>query len=264
MKKKTLLLTIVATLSLLFIAACSNNSKEEKKYFDEQFVTALAKGLESRWQYTDTTKDDQDSKKWYKNAIKKELDSIEEYQDKSFKDSKLKEAAIAYINSLKETDKVADTFGATDFYNDWDKAYETRTAKLIAINDISKIKVSEKYQDNLDEVLSSGKSVQQDTNNKQKITDLFKNVTFTKDETKSDEYSSYYYTTVQNTTGLTIKHLTLSVKFIDDQGVTVEQTYLNPTDNWAKDETKRLEFMVPSDKAFTKTEVVSDYFDFDE
>ncbi|KXT76836.1 FxLYD domain-containing protein [Streptococcus sp. DD12] len=263
MKTKSLLLTTLAAIAVIILTACSsNNSKDEKIYYDDQFMTALSKGLEERWKYTDedATAEDKASKKLYNTATQKELDQIEEYQDKSFKDSKLKEAAISYINALKDNQKVAETYGASSFDENWSKSYDARNEKLIAINNISKIKVSDKYQSTLDEVLASGKEVKQNSDNAQKVTDLIKSITFTKDEASSDEYLSSYTATVENTTGLTIANISLTVKLIDDQGVTVDEQSLF-ANNWTNGEKKRFEFT--TDKTFAKTEISIDYQSID-
>ncbi|MGC4441147.1 hypothetical protein ABXW85_20015, partial [Streptococcus suis] len=83
--------------------------------------------------------------------------------------------------------------------------------KLIAINAIKKIKVSSKYQDILDELLASGKEVNQNNKNKEKLTNFVKTIAFTKDEAESSEDYFYYTATVENTTGLKISNLGLSI-----------------------------------------------------
>lgn len=80
----------------------------------------------------------------YETATQTELDVIEKYQDLKFKDSKLKEAALAYTNELKNGLEVAKTYGSDSFYDNWEKHYDSKTSKLITINDIKKVEVSEK------------------------------------------------------------------------------------------------------------------------
>lgn len=151
-------------ISLLFVsiivAGCGTTStKKEVKYYDNDFVTDSGKALDARWTYTDdkANADVVMTEEGYETATQTELDVIEKYQDLKFKDSKLKEAALAYINELKNGLKVAKTYGSDSFYDNWEKHYNSRTSKLIAINDIKKIEVSEKNQSILDELLASGK-----------------------------------------------------------------------------------------------------------
>ncbi|SUN72126.1 Uncharacterised protein [Streptococcus infantarius] len=81
------------------------------KYYDNDFVTDLGKALDARWTYTDdkANADVVMTEEGYETATQTELDVIEKYQDLKFKDSKLKEAALAYINELKNGLKVAKT-----------------------------------------------------------------------------------------------------------------------------------------------------------
>ena len=240
-------------ISLLFVsiivAGCGTTStKKEVKYYDNDFVTDLGKALDARWTYTDD-----------KANTQTELDVIEKYQDLKFKDSKLKEAALAYINELKNGLKVAKTYGSDSFYDNWEKHYDSRTSKLIAINDIKKIEVSEKNQSTLDELLASGKEVQTKNKNEDTIKSFADSLTFTLDEANSDESASYYiYTaTAENTTQLNFEYLSLNIKLIDDQGTTVDTQPIYEN-NWAANEKRNLEFT--TDKTFSTIQItVNDY-----
>ena len=104
-------------ISLLFVsiivAGCGTTStKKEVKYYDNDFVTDSGKALDARWTYTDdkANADVVMTEEGYVTATQTELDVIEKYQDLKFKDSKLKEAALAYINELKNGLKVAKTY----------------------------------------------------------------------------------------------------------------------------------------------------------
>lgn len=253
-------------ISLLFVsiivAGCGTTStKKEVKYYDNDFVTDLGKALDARWTYTDdkTNADVVMTEEGYKTATQTELDVIEKYQDLKFKDSKLKEAALAYINELKNGLKVAKTYGSDSFYDNWEKHYNSRTSKLIAINDIKKIEVSEKNQSILDELLASGKEVQTKNKNEDTIKSFADSLTFTLDEANSDESASYYiYTaTAENTTQLNFEYLSLNIKLIDDQGTTVDTQPIYEN-NWAANEKRNLEFT--TDKTFSTIQItVNDY-----
>ena len=49
------------------LVGCSKKT-DEKTYYDDKFMSSLAKGLESRWAYTDSY--DDESKEFYTTAIK--------------------------------------------------------------------------------------------------------------------------------------------------------------------------------------------------
>lgn len=90
-------------IAILFLTACANGTKKEEVY-DDKFIQDLKKGLESRWDYTDSS-DFKESEKSYQTAIDKELSQIEKYNDLKFSDNKLKELAVSYINELNEGKK---------------------------------------------------------------------------------------------------------------------------------------------------------------
>lgn len=240
--------------ALILVTACSQKAKEDPVY-DDKFMLDLAKGLEERWAYTDDPKNNTEIsiKKGFETALSKELEKIEPYQDLKFKDSKLKESALSYINEIKNGQKIVETFGSDSFYTNWDKHYKARNEKLIAINTIQEIKVSKKYQSTLEELLASGKEVQNKRTAETAIDDLFKTFSFTRDEVKSDEYHSEYTTTVENTSGVAIKNISGIIKLLDDQGVVVDQVPIYAND-WKVNEKRVFEFITT--KTFTKTEIV--------
>lgn len=241
------------TITCLVLVGCSKKTNE-KTYYDDKFMSSLAKGLESRWAYVDNNSDE--SKVDYTTAIQKELDEINKYSDLSFKDSKLQEAAISYINSLKNCKSVAQTFGADSFYENWSDAYDNRTEALNKINKIQKIKVSKANQKNLDELLASGKEVQNNNESKEQVTNLVNSLSFTKDEESSfDEYGEYT-ATVTNNTELTIEDLSVIAKLKNEQGVVVDEQYLS-FNNWTPNETRQVDFM--TDKSFSTIEYSIDY-----
>ena len=134
-----------------------------------------------------------------------------------------------------------------------------KITKLIAINDIKKIEVSEKNQSILDELLASGKEVQTKNKNEDTIKSFADSLTFTLDEANSDESASYYiYTaTAENTTQLNFEYLSLNIKLIDDQGTTVDTQPIYES-NWAANEKRNLEFT--TDKTFSTIQItVNDY-----
>ncbi|VEE22033.1 Uncharacterised protein [Streptococcus equinus] len=244
------------TIACLVLVGCSKKTNE-KTYYDDKFMSSLAKGLEARWDYVDNN-DDDESKKFYTTAIQKELDEVNKYSDLSFKDSKLQEAAISYINSLKKCKETARTFGADSFYEKWSDAYDNRTEVLNKINKIKKIKVSKANQSNLDELLASGKEVQNNNKAKEQVNNLINSLSFAKDEENSFEEYGEYTATVTNNTELIIEDLSVVAKLKNDQGVVVDEAYLS-LNNWTPNETRQVEF--GTDKTFSTIEYSIDYIE---
>lgn len=261
MKKKLFIITILTLCLTLFACTQKQSSKETmKSYSDKKFIAAVEKGLEKRWEYADSTDiASLDTKKGYTKAISLELDEVKDFDNADFKDSKLKELALNYINALKDSLEVAKTHGTDSFFTNWESVYNKRNETLIKINKIKEIKVSDKFKDNLDDVLTKGKEVQNNNNNKEKVQNLLNAITFEKnnDSDGGDYYT--YSTTVENNTELAIKDLNYTVKLVDDQGVVVDQQYLYAND-WKTNEKRKFEFT--TDKTFTKTEISIDFLSF--
>lgn len=256
MKKK--FLTVLLFMAVLTLVGCSksSNTKKETKYYDQDFITALQDGMIARWDYfakKDEDKKHVDSGSDYQKFVNLELKSISKYENLKFKDSKLKEYAISYINEMNNGLKVAKTFGSESFNQKWFEHQNRRKELIVEINRIQKLKVPEKHQHWIDELLAGGKEVKQNNKNEQVVKDFVNKIEFARNEEKSDEHTSYYEVTVENTTGLTIKELGIEVKLLDANGVVVGTEYINAP-NWAKNEKRLLGFMTFKD--FEKTEYV--------
>lgn len=244
---------VVALVAFLSFKAFGNS---ESKTYDQQFMTSLEKGLEKRW-----SQPDKETKAAYGKYIQAELDNVEQYKDKNFKNSKLQEQAIAYINVLNESKDELDIFGSDEFYEKWDKTYDDRTSILVKINKIQKIKVSgDKNKSQLDELLGNGKSATKKTNSTDKLNSILKETSF---EAQPKDYEDDTFTTyraaVKNTTGADISDFTATVKLVNNDGVVVDSQYID-SEEWLQNETSQFEFM--TDKDFSKTEIRVTYADF--
>ena len=247
MKKITILLLLLV--GIVTLSACTNSN--ESKTYDEAFIKSLAKGLDARWKYIDNDKSDSASS--FKKAINKELDEISEYKDKKFKDSKLQELAISYINELNNGLEIAKTYGSDSFETKWDEHIGKRTSLLSAIDKINSIPVQDK--DSLSELLAQGNEVKDNNAKKEAIENLVKNINFTVDNTKSNEYTKYYSATVENTTEYLIKDLYLTINLVNADGVTVGTQYVS-ANNWAPSGKTLFEFsQFKGDNEFTTTQV---------
>lgn len=256
MKKRNKWIRIVGLmLVFLILASCGKKETKEEKFYDDDFVNALAKGLESRWKYIDENPQDNSADN-YKKAIDTELKELEPYKDKKFKDDKLKELALAYINQLKEGKNAAEKFGSDSFYEVWSKHVNERTRILSEISNIKEIPVKDKKI--LDELLAKGKEVTDNKEKEQTIKDFITSITFVKNENESNEYMQKYEAIVENTTQYTFKSFSISINLINSEGVTVETTYAN-TQNWKPGSKVKLEFM--TDKEFTTTEIAENFVD---
>ena len=148
---------------------------DKNKTYDNEFINSLAKGLNNRWGIVylndkDKVKDkdkDKESIKDFRDYIDCELIEIDKYNNRNFKDSKLKEFANAYINNLKETKEailkkksiLGENFVDSTFTDEWYKYQRKRYELLLDINSIVEIPVKNKKS--LNKILKSGKEIKE-------------------------------------------------------------------------------------------------------
>ena len=242
--------------AMLFIGGCassqpkeaektynSSQSKEAEKTYDDEFITALGKGLDARWKVLDETiekmkKDAKLTSTFSKdNAIypQLELNEIEEYKDKKFENDKLKELTLSYINELKETQKAAEEADE----NKWDSHHGKRLSLLIAINNIKEIPVKDK--ESLKYTLNNGQKIENKNAKQEAIKNLLSSVKFEVDQEKSNQFSTEYYAIVENTTEYNIDYVNLLITLKDSDDVNYKTTYTSQN-NWKKGTKVRFEF----------------------
>lgn len=247
----TLSITLFAGLSLV---GCGNQKKQEK-YYDQDFISSLEKGLEARWAITDALKDPANaSKEDLTKSVNAELSKVKDYDNKKFKNNKLHEEAITYLNALDDQKTALKSYDKSNFFKKWNKAYDTRTQMILKINDKYKLKVNDKYKNDLTELTRRGDEVTNASKKSAAIKSLIKSIKFK--QTKDDGYTYTYDAKVKNNTDYSFKSFGIKVKLMDAQK-TVIDTQAVYTDNWDKGQTNQFEFM--TDKKFNSYEVVQDY-----
>lgn len=262
MKRK--LLAIISILAL-FLFGCNKDQSQDEKFYDEQFIESLARGLDKRWEKAEENKlDEEDSleallnmtSQDYKNYINIELDEINDYTDKKFESSELKELAISYINELNNGLEVADKFGSDSFFDEWPKHYNNRTKILNDINNYQDIPVENK--DILNQLLAQGKDVEQKNKKQEEISQILNNITF--EQESENEYDNWkeYSAIVENTTDYNFENLALLIKLYDEDDVNVATEHAH-IDHWLSGEKTRIQF--GTDQNFVKTVIEIDWFD---
>ncbi|PIO83261.1 hypothetical protein BSQ39_06685 [Loigolactobacillus backii] len=246
---------------IFFLTGCGK-STQEPKYYDDDFISAMEKGLENRWklQTNEDKKDSDLTKKDYGQWISVEKKQVADYRNKKFKNSKLQELAITYINSLNDQKDTLQYFGSDDFYDKWEKVYDKRTQAIVAINKIRKIKVPKENQSNLDELLGNGKSVNEKAGKDEKVDTLIKSIKFTAQpkEYAEDDYTTYDAETT-NTTGFDIKSFTANIKIKDASGTTVDTQSIS-TENWSNGD--KVKFSFETDQEVASYEVIKDCIEY--
>ena len=232
--------------------------------YDNEFINSLAKGLNNRWGIVNLNENDKDKGKDkitikdYRDYIDCELIEIDKYNNRNFKDSKLKEFANAYINNLKETKEailkkkgiLGENFVDSTFTDEWDKYQRKRYELLLDINSIVEIPVKDKKS--LNEILKSGKAVKEFNRVYGILVDTFKPENFEVENVSGpDGNEKRYRGNFENTTGYDIKSIYILIKCYDENDSVYFSRSFERNNIW-KNRTKiSFEFSIPdSDKKF--------------
>ena len=219
MKKRIGLALLLLIIGLLLPSPCYFIGDRNSTY-DNEFINSLAKGLDNRWGIVyiitkDKVKDkEKESIKDYRDYIDCELIEIDKYNNRNFKDPKLKEFANAYINNLKETKEailkkksvLGENFVDSTFTDEWEKYQRKRYELLLDINSIVEIPVKDKKS--LNEILKSGKAVKEFNRVYGILVDTFKPENFEVENVSGpDENEKRYRGNFENTTGYDIEYI---------------------------------------------------------
>ena len=239
---------------------------DKNKTYDNEFINSLAKGLNNRWGIVylndkDKVKDkdkEKESIKDFRDYIDCELIEIDKYNNRNFKDPKLKEFANAYINNLKEAKEavlkkksvLGENFVDSTFTDEWEKYQRKRYELLLDINSIVEIPVKDKKS--LNEILKSGKAVKEFNRVYGILVDTFKPENFEVENVSGpDGNEKRYRGNFENTTGYDIESIYILIKYYDENDSVYFSRSFERNNIW-KNRTKiSFEFSIPdSDKKF--------------
>lgn len=275
MKKRHALLFLIIGLFSIMLFGCgsantsnvSTNNNEEK-YADEDFIKSLSQALDKRWDLSDKQEEKEKSsgkkmevgsdehKELFTSYIGTELSEIENYKDAKFKDGKLQEKAIKYINLLNDQKAALDYIKVdyNKFLKLWGSAYDQRTQLIIDFVNNYGLTTSEKHSEILKELILNGQEVTKAEDSKNAVKAMIDAIKFE----KVDDSSSWkkYQTVVENTSGSDFSYFDLSINLLDKDGVIVDSAHANVA-NWGNGQKAKFEFS--SDKEFTSTSIAADY-----
>lgn len=256
---------IVACLSaVLGLSACSGGTKSgssEVKYIDSEAISTIAKGFEKRSDFLESKEYDSTSNKSLKKAVNIEIENDEALKDGKYKDSKLQETVISYLNTLDDSIEVLDNCSQNDadYYTKWDEVYKERSVLLKTLVRDYDLTVGDKYEDILDNIVATGNGVEKENKAKDELQAMLDAATFDKSD---DGYGWYTYTaTVENTSQNTYKNLSVVLAMYDSEGVRGEDGYAS-ANTWAPGEKIKLETSSDVDAAQIKTEI--EYYDLED
>ena len=263
MKKRIGLALLLLLIGLLLPSPCYFIGDRNSTY-DNEFINLLAKGLDNRWGIVyintkDKVKDkEKESIKDFRDYIDCELIEIDKYNNRNFKDPKLKEFAKAYINNLKETREailkkksiLGENFVDSTFTDEWYKYQRKRYELLLDINSIVEIPVKNKKS--LNKILKSGKEIKEFNRVYEILVDTIKPENFeVENVSRSHGNEKRYIGNFENTTGYDIRHIYLSIHFYDEKDEGVFSIVGESEDVWRNGTKKSFEFPIyDSDKEF--------------
>jgi len=257
MKKRIGLALLLLLIGLLLPSPCYFIGDRNSTY-DNEFINSLAKGLDNRWgtvyiNTKDKVKDkEKESIKDFRDYIDCELIEIDKYNNRNFKDPKLKEFANAYINNLKETREaiLKRKFVDSPFTDEWEKYQRKRYELLLDINSIVKIPVKDKKS--LNEILKSGKVIKEFNRVYGILVDTFKPENFEVENVNgADGNEKRYIGNFENTTGYDIRHIYIVIECYDEKDRVYFSRRFEPEGVWRNGTKKSFEFAIPdSDKEF--------------
>ena len=228
--------------------------------YDNEFINSLAKGLDNRWGIVYINERDKDKKsiKDFRDYIDCELIEIEKYNNRNFKDPKLKEFANAYINNLKEAKEavlkkksvLGENFVDSTFTDEWEKYQRKRYELLLDINSIVEIPVKNKKY--LNEILRSGKAVKEFNRVYGILVDTFKPENFEVENVSGpDGNEKRYRGNFENTTGYDIESIYILIKCYDENDSVYFSRSFERNNIWKNRTEISFEFSIPdSDKKF--------------
>ena len=237
---------------------------DKTKTYDNEFINSLAKGLNNRWgiaYLNDKDKDkgkDKITIKNFRDYIDCELIEIDKYNNRNFKDPKLKEFANAYINNLKEAKEailkkksvLGKNFVDSTFTDEWEKYQRKRYELLLDINSMVEIPVKDKKS--LNEILKSGKAVKEFNRVYGILVDTFKPENFEVENVSgTDRNEKRYIGNFENTTGYDIGYIYILIKCYDENDSVYFSRSFERNNIWKNRTEISFEFSIPdSDKKF--------------
>ena len=256
--KKRIGLALLLLLIGLLLPSPNYFIGDKTNTYDNEFINSLAKGLNNRWGIVylndkDKVKDkEKESIKDFRDYIDCELIEIDKYNNRNFKDPKLKEFANAYINNLKETREaiLKRKFVDSPFTDEWEKYQRKRYELLLDINSIVKIPVKDKKS--LNEILKSGKVIKEFNRVYGILVDTFKPENFEVENVNgADGNEKRYIGNFENTTGYDIRHIYIVIECYDEKDRVYFSRRFEPEGVWRNGTKKSFEFAIPdSDKEF--------------
>lgn len=241
-----LLITFIVAFSLVGCKDASEKKKKEITY-DKMFIKDLKIALENRWDLCNEDDKNGNTKKvedlWnqqnyneslnlnYDMLIKytnKELEILSKYRNKKFKDNKLQEEIIKYINILEQqkNDVLPKLLIGGDVgikaCDEWSNLYDQRCKLLKEIIEKHNIKFSKKYKKDAQTILGAAVNATNNDKINEAITNMLSNLQYNLEK----DYYGYktYFAIVESNSEYNFKTFYVTINLLDQNGVIIEST----------------------------------------
>lgn len=260
---KKLIAALMSCLLCFFVAGCSQaEDGAGKTYTDDEFLSELGAGLESRWELNN---DYYLEGKYNRNAedltalIDAELDHVRKFEKATLSDEKLTTLAHDYISALLNERTVAEKYNTDDAtsiaeYSDA-RAECVRILSLI-IKDY-KIPVQEQYEIDLQDILEEGSEYQQIKDVEAALDEIASKATV---DFKETELGLVGVASFVNTTEYAFAYVDFEIHLYDENDQEIDYYYATLRD-WAPGAigTEELNFYI--DEMPARVEVICESFD---
>lgn len=215
---------------LVCVTGCGGSLKSN--YTDNDFIEALADGLEARWDLLDEHPEGATSVDEIREYIQLELDQVEQYETAKFNDQRLRANALDYIDVLHQSYEHADYALSDKDYDLW-QDYEKQRRKLLQLfmRD-NHLALSAKHQDDLKEYVRRGETTSSQEAKVSALLDMLSQINYVEqvgddkqqaiDRAKGIVRPATYISSLKNTTDYTILKLTLDLRLVDKNGKVLE------------------------------------------
>jgi len=259
MGRKIILMILCTMLGFVFVA-CGYNRDNERNTTDiseakeSDFILDMIKGLEARWEVPDNSEGIDIDVDKSEQRVQVELDNIEKYKLAKFSDKDFQTLAMDYLDAVliqKEAILHAKSGDYTKYDELWGKGYKKRSLIIYQLFENYNLKVSDKYNDSIQELISVGEIQLKTEENKKEIEEWLKTIKFSKGD---KDYT--YQAITQNPTNITFSYINLNINLIDKDGIVINSTYSSINNI---DPNSKIRFEFYNDKDFVQTDATADY-----
>ena len=247
------LLSFIGIVALVFTVTACNNNSNEKKTADNQFITALGKGLEKRSDMLSSRGDDPHNEALSK-AINYEIENLKPFENEEFQNPELKKLYKDYMEQLEIQKKYAIYFEDFDHMDEYDKfsnAYNERSKIIATLLDKYDLKINSSLAEEFKTNYKKVDNLEKENNS---LIESLKKADFK----LKDDYT--LEGNVKNETGETIKNKDIKAKFIDKDGVTITTSEDYIDTDWENGEIRNIKFYLDDNRKFEKIEFTIESF----